>query len=113
MLEAHHVIGGWMRREIRNILTSKTGADARDTLGVFVGRLWVESYAFEMLAALVACEALGVETRPASGNDAASNGESTLLTECAGADCRWSPVSTRSRSAIVAVGLGHMVSRCG
>lgn len=44
-------------------MTCQAGACAGYALTVFVGRLRVEGYAFEVLAALIAGEALGVEAK--------------------------------------------------
>lgn len=63
ILEARHVVGCGVSGEVGDVLARESGTDARDTFGVLVGRLRVEGYAFEMLAALVAREAFGMEAR--------------------------------------------------
>lgn len=71
---------------------------------MFVGGFWIEGYAFEVLAALVAGEAFRVEARAGGGDDAAGDGEGTLGAEGAGADGGWGPVGAWCGCAVVAVG---------
>jgi hypothetical protein len=61
VFEAGHVVRGRVRGEEGNIVATLAGADTGDALGEFVIWFGVEGDAFEVLAALVAGEALGVE----------------------------------------------------
>lgn len=61
VLEARHVVSGSMRGEIGYVLAGKAGAYSVNALGVLVRGLGVEGYAFEVLATLIASEALGME----------------------------------------------------
>ena len=61
VLETCHVICGRVGREVGDVGARETGADAVDAFGVFVGGFRVKGYAFEVLAALVAGEAFGME----------------------------------------------------
>jgi hypothetical protein len=61
LLEAHHVFVRGVCGQELNVLAPHAGLDAGYALGVFVVGFWVEGDALEMLAAVVAAEALGVE----------------------------------------------------
>jgi hypothetical protein len=61
MLETRHVVGGGVGGKEGDIGAGEAGANALDTFGMFVRGFRVEGYAFEVLAALVAGEAFGME----------------------------------------------------
>jgi hypothetical protein len=63
VLETRHVVCGGVGGKVGNVGAGETGADAVDAFGVFVGGLRVEGNALEVLAALVASKAFGVEAR--------------------------------------------------
>lgn len=87
-LELRHGLGRGMRVEEGEVLAAGAGADPGYARGVLGGGFWVEGHAFEVLAAVVAEEAFGVETGAAGGDDAAGDGERALGAEGAGAHRR-------------------------
>jgi hypothetical protein len=81
MLYACHVVGSGVCRKERDILTTLTCANARHSLCELVVWLGVEGNTLEMLATLVAGEALGVEAQASRRDDTSSNRQSTLCAE--------------------------------
>jgi hypothetical protein len=86
--EARHVGGCRVRVEEGEVDAGLARADALAALGVLLVGLRVEGDAFELLAALVAREALRVEAETGGGDGAAGNGERALRAESAVADDR-------------------------
>ncbi len=70
-----------------NRLAVRTPMNARHTFLALSVWLGIECDAFECLAAMVADEALRVETLTGCADDAAGNGESTLSALCRGTPC--------------------------
>ena len=92
VLEPLHVFVRGVRVQHGEVLAALAGLDPADALRVFVGGLRVEGYALEVLAAVVALEAFGVEADAGSGDDAPGDGEGTLLAEGTCADRGGRPV---------------------
>jgi hypothetical protein len=61
MFQTRHIFSRGVRGEERDVVTRKAGVDALYAFGVFFSGFGVEGYAFEVLAALEAGEAFGVE----------------------------------------------------
>lgn len=76
----------------RDILAALACADAVAACGVLCGRFGVEGDAFQLLAALVAAEAFGVETASAGTDDAPGDRERAVRALGAGADGCGCPV---------------------
>lgn len=92
LLEHRHFLRGVPARQESDIFAALAGADTVAARGVLCRRLRVEGDAFELLAALVAAEAFGVEAASASADDAAGDGECAVRALRAGADGCWCPV---------------------
>lgn len=92
LLELRHLLRRVPAGQERDVLAALACADAVAACGVFGGGLRVEGYAFELLPALVAAEAFGVEATAAGADDAPGDGERALCALGAGADGCWCPV---------------------
>jgi hypothetical protein len=98
--EARHVVGRRVRGEEREVDAALARADALGALCVLFVGLRIEGDAFELLAALVAREALRVEAQAGGGDGAAGDGERALRAESAVADDGgWGPVGARAGAA--------------
>jgi len=92
LLELLHSLWGVPAGQTRDILAALAGADAVAACGVLCAGFGVEGNAFELLAALVAAEAFGVETAAAGADDAAADGKRAVCALRAGANGCWGPV---------------------
>jgi hypothetical protein len=84
-----------VRRKERNVFSVLACANARYAFCKLVVRLGIESDTFEVLTALVARKALGVEAQASCGDDPTGDGQSALRTECALADISRRPMGAR------------------
>jgi hypothetical protein len=92
LLKPCHFLRGVPARQKRYVLAALAGSDAIAACGVLCAGFGVEGDAFELLAALVAAEAFGVETAAAGADDAPGDGERAVCALGAGADGCWCPV---------------------
>lgn len=85
VLQPLHLLRRVPAGEEGDVLARRAGADAVHARGVLGAGFWVEGHALELLAALVAAEALWVEAAPARGYNAPGDGEcaSGALRACA------------------------------
>lgn len=111
--QAQHVVGRGVRGEELDVLAALAGADAGDALGVLDVGLGVEGYTFQVLAAVVADEAFGVEARACGRDDAPRDGQRALAAEGTGADRGRGPVRLGASRAVSREGLGAVVRRIG
>lgn len=94
LLELRHFLRRVPARQEGDVVAVQAGADAVAARGVLCAGFRVEGDAFQLLAALVAAEAFGVETAPAGRHDTPGDGERALCALCAGSDGCWCPVGT-------------------
>jgi hypothetical protein len=92
LFEGCHVGGSGVGGGEREVFAALAGAHTSDTFGELFLGFGVKGDTFEVLAALVAGEAFGVEAGACGGDDAAGYGEGALGAEGAGADVGWRPV---------------------
>jgi hypothetical protein len=92
VLQALHLLRRFPAGQEGDVVAGRAGADAVYARGVLGAGFRVEGDAFELLAALVAAEALGVEPTAACGDDAPGDGEGAGGALGAGADGGGRPV---------------------
>jgi hypothetical protein len=92
VFQALHFLRCFPAGQEGDVVAGRAGADAVYARGVLGAGFRVEGDAFELLAALVAAEALGVEPTAACGDDAPGDGEGAGGALGAGADGGGRPV---------------------
>lgn len=97
VLQLLHLLRCFPAGQEGHVVAGGASADAVHARGVLSAGLRVEGDALELLAALVAAEALRVEAAPARGDDAARDGERAGGALGAGADGGGRPVGAGGR----------------